>query len=68
MANNKNKYDWLYFENFYKENIQRGQTFSYDMGEIIEAEIEKMKKQRVDYLNNKKDGKNDSDKVDSQGD
>ena len=49
-----NKY-WDIYEttkNLYEDVIQKGETFSYDMGEIIQKELEKMKKQRDMWLKN----------------
>jgi len=52
------KKHWDIYEttkNLYENVIQKGQTFSYDMGEIIQKELEKMKKQRDEWLKNKKE-------------
>ena len=42
-------------KNLYEDVIQKGETFSYDMGEIIQKELEKMKKQRDEWLKNNKE-------------
>ena len=49
----KDKYGWDYFQNIYDNNIRKGQTFSYEIGLEIEKEIEKMKKQKEEWLKNK---------------
>ena len=51
-------YVWDMFEGFYNDTIQKGETFSHDMGEHIKKELEKMYKQREEWLKNKqeKDG------------
>lgn len=52
-----NKY-WDIYEttkNLYENVIQKGETFSYDMGKEIQKELEKMKKQRDEWLKNKKE-------------
>lgn len=50
----------------YEDVLQKGETFSIDMGREIEKELEKLKKQREEWLkkhiNEKKD---DTDKIDS---
>ncbi len=52
-----NKY-WNIYEttkDIYENVIQKGETFSTDMGKIIQDELEKMKKQRDEWLKNYKD-------------
>lgn len=52
-----NKY-WDIYEttkNLYENVIQKGETFSYDMGKEIQKELEKMKKQRDEWLKNNKE-------------
>ena len=47
-----NKY-WNIYEkvkNLYEDVIQKGETFSIDMGKEIQKELEKMKKQRDEWL------------------
>lgn len=39
-------------KNLYEDVIQKGETFSIDMGKEIEKELEKMKRQRDEWLNN----------------
>lgn len=42
-------------KNLYENVIQKGETFSYDMGKEIQKELEKMKKQRDEWLKNNKE-------------
>ena len=46
------KYSKLYetTKDIYENVIQKGETFSTDMGKIIQDELEKMKKQRDEWL------------------
>ena len=44
---------WDFFENIYENTIKKGQTFSHEIGENIKEEIEKMYKQREEWLKNK---------------
>ena len=47
----KNKhFGWDFFEGIYNETIRNGETFSHDMGKIIQDELEKMKRQRDEWL------------------
>lgn len=39
----------------YEDVIQKGETFSIDMGKEIQKELEKMKKQRDEWLKNNKE-------------
>ena len=39
-------------KNLYEDVIQKGETFSIDMGKEIQKELEKMKKQRDEWLKN----------------
>lgn len=41
-------------KNIYEDVIQKGETFSIDMGKEIQRELEKMKKQRDEWLKNNK--------------
>lgn len=51
----KNKdFGWDFFEDIYNETIKGGQTFSHDMGKIIQDELEKMKRQRDEWLKQQK--------------
>ncbi len=54
MSEKKINYGWDFFEDIYNETIRKGQTFSYDMGEIIQEELEKMKRQRDEWLKQQK--------------
>ena len=51
---NKINYNWDFFEDIYENTLRKGQTFSYEMGAIIQKELEKMYKQREEWLKNKK--------------
>ena len=42
-------------KNLYEDVIQKGETFSFDMGKEIQKELEKMKKQRDEWLKNNKE-------------
>ena len=42
-----------YFKNIYENTIQKGETFSYDMGKYIQQELEKMCWKREEWLKNK---------------
>ena len=55
----KNKdFGWDFFEGIYNETIRNGETFSHDMGKIIQDELEKMKRQRDEWLKNNKEIEN----------
>ena len=41
---------WDFFENLYNKTIKKGETFSEEMGQAIQEELEKMKKQKEDFL------------------
>ena len=49
------KYDFEYFENIYENVLKKGQTFSNDIGDEIKKELEKMCKQREEWLKKKKE-------------
>ena len=52
-----NKY-WNIYEttkDIYEKEIQKGETFSNDMGKEIQKELEKMKRQRDEWLKNNKE-------------
>lgn len=55
MNENKNNYGWDFFENIYDNTIKKGETFSFDIGKEIQKELEKMKKQRDEWLKNNKE-------------
>ena len=42
-------------KNLYEDVTQKGETFSIDMGKEIQKELEKMKKQRDEWLKNNKE-------------
>ena len=42
-------------KNLYEDVIQKGETFSFDMGKEIQKELEKMKKQKDEWLKNNKE-------------
>ena len=54
MSEKKINYGWDFFEDIYDETIKGGQTFSHDMGKIIQDELEKMKRQRDEWLKQQK--------------
>lgn len=51
------KYSKLYetAKHLYENVIQKGETFSNDMGKEIQKELEKMKRQRDEWLKNNKE-------------
>jgi hypothetical protein len=53
---NINNLGWDFFEDIYEKVLKKGQTFSYDMGDVIQKELEKMQKQKEDWLKNKEKG------------
>lgn len=52
-------YRWDIFEtakNLYEDTIQKGETFSFDMGQEIQKEIERIIKEKEEFdKNNSKD-------------
>ena len=55
----KNKdFGWDFFEDIYENTLKKGETFSHDMGEIIKKELEKMYKQREEWLKSRDDDEN----------
>lgn len=54
MSGKKINYGWDIFEGIYNETIRNGETFSHDMGKIIQDELEKMKRQRDEWLKEQK--------------
>ena len=58
----KKDFGWNFFENIYENTLQKGETFSKEMGEEIKKEIEKMLKQREEWLKNKEDSTQDKEK------
>lgn len=54
MSEKKINYGWDFFEDIYNETIKGEQTFSHDMGKIIQDELEKMKRQRDEWLKQQK--------------
>ncbi len=54
MVKKEINYGWDFFEGIYDETIKNGQTFSHDMGKIIQEELEKMKRQRDEWLKQQK--------------
>ena len=49
---------WNIYEttkDIYENVIQKGETFSNDMGKEIQKELEKMKRQRDEWLKNNKE-------------
>lgn len=47
---------WNFFENIYENTLKSGETFSPEMGEVIQKELEKMKKEQEEWLKNKTNG------------
>lgn len=47
---------WNFFEDIYENILKKGKTFSDDMGDIIQKELEKMQKQKEDWIKNKEKG------------
>ena len=45
-------------KDIYENVIQKGETFSIDIGKEIQKELEKMKKQRDEWLKNNKEIEN----------
>lgn len=41
-----------FFENIYENTLRKGQSISPEMGEYIQQEIEKMNKQKEEWLKN----------------
>lgn len=55
----KNKdFGWDFFEDIYENTLKKGETFSHDMGEEIKKELEKMYKQREEWLKSRDDEEN----------
>ena len=61
MNNDNIKYDYNFFENIYKNSLQKGETFSKDMGKHIQEELEKMLKQKEEWLKHKKEKQKEND-------
>ena len=53
----KKKCAWDFFENFYKNSIQEGKTFSLDIYEQIQNEMDKMAKEYNDWIDQKEKDK-----------
>lgn len=47
---------WNFFEDIYENVLKKGKTFSDDMGDVIQKELEKMQKQKEDWIKNKEKG------------
>ena len=57
MAKDKKLFTWDYFKDIYENTLQKNISFSDEMNEQIKKELEKMYKQREEWLkNNKKNG------------
>lgn len=54
MSEKKINYGWDFFEDIYENTLKKGETFSHDMGEIIQEELEKMKRQRDEWIKQQK--------------
>lgn len=47
---------WNFFEDIYENVLKKGKTFSDDMGDVIQKELEKMQKQKEEWIKNKEKG------------
>jgi hypothetical protein len=47
---------WNFFEDIYENVLKKGKTFSDDMGDVIQKELEKMQKQKEGWIKNKEKG------------
>lgn len=61
MADNNINYGWDFFEDIYENTLKKGQTFSNDMGEIIQQELQRIYKEREDWLKNKEQKQEEDD-------
>jgi len=52
MVKKEINYGWDFFEDVYENTIRKGQTFSNEMGEEIQKELEKMYKEHEEWLKN----------------
>ena len=55
MTEQKLNYGWDFFEDLYENTLKKGQTFSNEMGDVIQQELEKMYKQREEWLKRNKE-------------
>jgi hypothetical protein len=55
-----NNFGWDFFEDIYENTLKKGQTFSYEMGEEIKKELDKMYKQREEWLKKKQEEGNEA--------
>ena len=55
MSEQKLNYGWDFFEDLYENTLKKGQTFSNEMGDVIQQELEKMYKQREEWLKRNKE-------------
>ena len=55
MTEQKLNYGWDFFEDLYENTLKRGQTFSNEMGDVIQQELEKMYRQREEWLKRNKE-------------
>lgn len=54
MSKKNENFGWDFFEDIYENTLKKGVTFSHDMGEIIKKELERIYKEREEWLKNKK--------------
>ena len=47
---------WNFFEGIYENTLKKGETFSPEMGEVRQKELEKMKKEQEEWLKKKTNG------------
>ena len=55
MTEQKLNYGWDFFEDLYENTLKKGQTFSNEMSDVIQQELEKMYKQREEWLKRNKE-------------
>ena len=55
MSEQKLNYGWDFFEDLYENTLKKGQTFSNEMGDVIQQELEKMYRQREEWLKRNKE-------------
>lgn len=55
MSEQKLNYGWDFFEDLYENTLKKGQTFSNEMSDVIQQELEKMYKQREEWLKRNKE-------------
>lgn len=56
----KNNYGWKYFEDIYNNTMKKGITFSDEMGKHIKDELDRLVKEREEWLKNKRNEPTDN--------